>query len=291
MRPESKKPVSAEAETSKGYKPVVPYPKRLTASQKNKYHTEIQEIFKQIKINIPLINILLLDAIQQVLSYAKFLNDLCTMKRKLNVKKKAFLTEQVSALILSETPQKFRDLGSPNISIMIVLRKHRGAIGWTIADIKDNARPVYDAQYRLNPTMKEVVKDEVLKLVAVGIIYPISDSKWHRAIWVIKHVNMSLDEVSRLRKLQINELDEACRDVYDNTQLAKERLKILHDQKIHPKHFTLGQEVLLYNSCLHIFPGKLKSCWSGLYVITKIHSHGAVEVQNPMSGTSFTING
>ncbi|KAG2701767.1 hypothetical protein I3760_06G059000 [Carya illinoinensis] len=113
-RPELKKPVSADAETSKGYQPVVPYPQRLAAGKKNKYHTEIQEIFKQVKINIPL-----LDAIQQVPSYAKFLKDLCTVKRKLNVKKKAFLTEQVSSLILSETPQKFGDPGSPNISIMI----------------------------------------------------------------------------------------------------------------------------------------------------------------------------
>lgn len=71
VRPESKKPVSAEAETSRGYQPVVPYPQRLVAGQKNKYHTEIQEIFKQVKINIPL-----LDVIQQVPSYAKFLKDL-----------------------------------------------------------------------------------------------------------------------------------------------------------------------------------------------------------------------
>ncbi|XP_041000084.1 uncharacterized protein LOC121246130 [Juglans microcarpa x Juglans regia] len=96
VRPELKKPVIVDAETG------------------NKYHTEIHEMFKQVKINIPL-----LDAIQQVPSYAKFLKDLCTVKRKLNVKKKAFLTEQVSVLILSETPQKFGDPGSPNISIMI----------------------------------------------------------------------------------------------------------------------------------------------------------------------------
>ncbi|XP_057975261.1 uncharacterized protein LOC131162674 [Malania oleifera] len=114
VRPELKKSVDVEAETSKEYRLVVPYPQRLVAGQKNKYHTEIQVIFKQVKINIPL-----LVAIQQVPSYAKFLKDLCTVKRKLNVKKKAFFTKQVSALILSETPQKLRDPGSPTISIMI----------------------------------------------------------------------------------------------------------------------------------------------------------------------------
>ncbi|XP_035544638.1 uncharacterized protein LOC109020774 [Juglans regia] len=92
VRPESKKPMSADAKTSRGYQPVVPYPQKLASSQKNKYHTEIQEIFKQ---------------------------DLCTVKRKLNVKKKVFPTKQVSALILSETPQKFGDPGSPHIFIMI----------------------------------------------------------------------------------------------------------------------------------------------------------------------------
>ncbi|XP_057981237.1 uncharacterized protein LOC131166678 [Malania oleifera] len=77
--------------------------------------TEIDEgKEKSVKINIPL-----LDTIQQVNAYAKFLKDLCTIKRKLDVKKKAFLTEQVSALILSQTPQKLKDPGSPTNSIMI----------------------------------------------------------------------------------------------------------------------------------------------------------------------------
>ena len=73
-----------------------------------------------------------------------------------------------------------------------VLREHKGAIGWTIADIKgisplicthkiyleDNAKPSREMQHRLNPNMKEVVKAEVLKLLDVEIIYPISDSNW-----------------------------------------------------------------------------------------------------------------
>ena len=51
-------------------------------------------MLKQVKVNIPL-----LDAIKQIPLYAKFLKDLCTVKRKLNVHKKAFLAEQVSAII------------------------------------------------------------------------------------------------------------------------------------------------------------------------------------------------
>ena len=51
------------------------------------------------KVNIPL-----LDMIKQVPAYAKFLKNLCTIKRGLNVNKKAFLTEQVSVIIQCKSP-------------------------------------------------------------------------------------------------------------------------------------------------------------------------------------------
>ena len=64
------------------------------------------------KVNIPL-----LDMIKQVPTYAKFLKDLCTVKKGLGIEKKAFLTEQVSAIIQSKTPVKFKDPGCPIISV------------------------------------------------------------------------------------------------------------------------------------------------------------------------------
>ena len=64
-------------------------------------------------------NISLLDMIKQVLTYAKFLKDLCTVKKGLGIEKKAFITEQVSAIIQSKTPVKYKDPGSPTISVNI----------------------------------------------------------------------------------------------------------------------------------------------------------------------------
>ena len=72
------------------------------------------EVLRQVKVNIPL-----LDMIKQVPTYEKFLKDLCTLKRGLNVNKKAFLTKQVSAIIQCKTPVKYKDLGCPTISINI----------------------------------------------------------------------------------------------------------------------------------------------------------------------------
>jgi hypothetical protein len=80
-----------------------------------------------------------------------------------------------------------------------VLREHKTTIGWTIADIKgispakcmhqihleDEAKPTRNAQKRLNPHMKEVVKKEVLKLLDVGIIYPISNNQWVSLVQVV----------------------------------------------------------------------------------------------------------
>ncbi|CAL9012039.1 unnamed protein product [Prunus brigantina] len=73
-----------------------------------------------------------------------------------------------------------------------VLKEFKSTIGWSIADIKgisptmcmhrilleEGAKPTREPQRRLNPNMKEVVRAEVLKLLDVGVIYPISDSNW-----------------------------------------------------------------------------------------------------------------
>jgi hypothetical protein len=73
-----------------------------------------------------------------------------------------------------------------------ILRKHRGAIGYTIDDLKwispticqrainmePDAKPVVEHQHCLIPKMKEVVRNEVLKLLDAGINYPIVDSRW-----------------------------------------------------------------------------------------------------------------
>ena len=69
------------------YKPIAPFPQALLAHKKKETNQDILNVFRQVKVNIPL-----LDAIQQIPSYAKYLKDLCTVKTKHHVQKKAFLT-------------------------------------------------------------------------------------------------------------------------------------------------------------------------------------------------------
>ena len=91
-----------------------PFSQALHSKKGTKNTSGIFEVLRQVKVNIPL-----LDMIKQVPTYAKFLKDLCTVKRGLNVNKKAFLTEQVSAIIQCKSPMKHKDPGCPTISVNI----------------------------------------------------------------------------------------------------------------------------------------------------------------------------
>ena len=90
------------------------FPQALRGKKKASQKAGILEVLRQVKVNIPL-----LDIIKQVPAYAKFLKDLCTIKKGLGIEKKAFLTEQVSAIIQSKNPDKYKDPGSPTISVNI----------------------------------------------------------------------------------------------------------------------------------------------------------------------------
>ncbi|KAH9656697.1 hypothetical protein KPL70_022786 [Citrus sinensis] len=108
------------------------------------------------------------------------------LKPLLNILEYAFLGEESTLPVINSS--------SPNneqkSKLLDVLKKYKGALGWTIADIKGinpvdwmhyihldkNAKPTREMQRRLNSNLKEVVRIEVLKLLNACIIYLISDS-------------------------------------------------------------------------------------------------------------------
>nr|GFB10353.1 reverse transcriptase domain-containing protein [Tanacetum cinerariifolium] len=112
----------------------------------------------------------------------------------------------------------------------------------------------------------------------------------HRAYWALKHVNFDLKTAGDHRKLQLNELSELRDQAYENSVIYKERIKKLHDSKIKNRIFKVGDQVLLFNSRLKIFSGKLKTRWSGPFTITRVFPYGTIELSQP-DVPNFKVNG
>nr|GFA57569.1 reverse transcriptase domain-containing protein [Tanacetum cinerariifolium] len=112
----------------------------------------------------------------------------------------------------------------------------------------------------------------------------------HKAYWALKHVNFDLNSAGDHRKLQLNELSELHYQAYKNSVIYKERTKKLHDFQIKNRIFNVGDQVLLFNSRLKIFSGKLKTHWSGPFTVTQVFLYGTIELTQP-NGPNFKMNG
>jgi hypothetical protein len=114
----------------------------------------------------------------------------------------------------------------------------------------------------------------------------------HKAFWALKQCNLDLEKMRGHRFLQINELEELRQEAYENSLIYKEKTKRWHDAKLKERQEIIpGQKVLLYNSRLKLFPGKLKTRWSGPYVVKQVFPHGAVELFKGVDGITFKVNG
>nr|GFA30063.1 reverse transcriptase domain-containing protein [Tanacetum cinerariifolium] len=111
----------------------------------------------------------------------------------------------------------------------------------------------------------------------------------HKAYWALKHANFDLKTAGDHRKLQLNELNELRDQAYESSLIYIERTKKLHDDKIKSRIFNVGDQVLLFNSRLKIFSGKLKSRWSCPFTISKIYPYGTAELIHP-DGYNFKVN-
>ncbi|GKA22177.1 hypothetical protein Tco_0708139 [Tanacetum coccineum] len=84
----------------------------------------------------------------------------------------------------------------------------------------------------------------------------------------------------------MNELNELRDQAYKNSLIYKEKTKRIHDSKIKNRVFNVGDRVLLFNSRLKIFSGKLKTRWTGPFTVTQVIPYGAVELSQT-NGPNF----
>ncbi|GJT84281.1 hypothetical protein Tco_1058623 [Tanacetum coccineum] len=112
----------------------------------------------------------------------------------------------------------------------------------------------------------------------------------NKAYWALKHCNYDLLTAGDHRKVQLNALSELRDQAYENSLIYKEKTKRIHDFKIKNRVFNVGDRVLLFNSRLKIFSGKLKTRWSGPFTITQVFPYGTIELSQT-DGPNFKVNG
>ncbi|GKA80125.1 reverse transcriptase domain-containing protein [Tanacetum coccineum] len=112
----------------------------------------------------------------------------------------------------------------------------------------------------------------------------------HKAYWALKLCNFNLKTAGDHRKVQMNELNELCDQAYENSLIYKEKTKKIHDSKIKNRVFNVGDRVLLFNSQLKIFSGKLKTRWTGPFTVVQGFPYGTVELSQT-DKPNFKVNG
>ena len=112
----------------------------------------------------------------------------------------------------------------------------------------------------------------------------------HKAFWATRTINMDMLAAGEKRILDLHELEEIRLHAYENARIYKERTKQAHDKRIARREFKEGDLVLLFNSRLRLFPGKLKSRWSGPFEVRKVYPFGAIDICNNENEV-FKVNG
>jgi len=100
----------------------------------------------------------------------------------------------------------------------------------------------------------------------------------HKAYWAIKALNFDEIAPGKKRLLKLNELQEMRLKTYEYALIYKHKTKRYHDKNLVARDINFGQLVLLYNSRLKLIPRKLKSKWSGPFLVKSVSPHGADEL-------------
>ncbi|GJR95035.1 reverse transcriptase domain-containing protein [Tanacetum coccineum] len=142
------------------------------------------------------------------------------------------------------------------------------------------AKKVFDSGFSGPPF---IAMPRTLSRIGTDFIGPFSSSRRNRYILV------AVDYVLKWVEVKALPTNDA-RVAYENSLIYKEKTKMIHDAKIKKRDFHVGDRVLLFNSRLKIFLGKLKSRWTGPFTVTQVFPYRTIELSQA-DGPNFKVNG
>ncbi|CAA7029362.1 unnamed protein product [Microthlaspi erraticum] len=101
----------------------------------------------------------------------------------------------------------------------------------------------------------------------------------YKALWAVKMLNFDIKAAQERRVMNLFELEEIRMNAYENSMIYKMRTKAAHDKLIRLKDFKVGDSVLLLTP-KGLFPGKLRSKWSGPFKIHEVLPYGSLTLLN-----------
>ncbi|XP_052486491.1 uncharacterized protein LOC105767332 [Gossypium raimondii] len=268
-----------------------PFPERFIQCRRGKEDKEILETFRNVEINIPL-----LDAIKQISRYAKFLKELCTNKRKLTGNERVNVGENVSVVLQRKMPAKCKDRGFlTKTGVIIQLADSVTASVGVLEDVlvkvnelifpadfyvikmEEDSTPGSSDLLLGRPflsiantkidvrsgtlTMEfdgEIVKFNVYNAIShPSEIFSLLSPNTKLLPSVKQEPELELEPTGKARNLDIQELKEIRNDAYENAHIYKDKTKLFHDKRIAQKHFSVsfdhdGKDLSLLLKCSHM---------------------------------------
>ncbi|GJW71413.1 reverse transcriptase domain-containing protein [Tanacetum coccineum] len=283
----------------------IPFPNRVRKEKEKALQQKFLENLKQLDINISFI-----EALLQIPKYAKYLKSLPTNKSRLE---EALLEKHKEAEDLAA--DHFSRFESPHMEVltereiadefsdehlMVLKSKFKDDERWYADFVNYIVRKVvppnwtFEKRMRFFSQVKTYFWEEpyAFKLCADNIMRRcVAGSE---TLEILAHCHSGPTgghHSANITAKKLNELAELRDGAYENTRIYKERTKKWHDSRLRgDKDFKVGDKVLLYNSRLKMYPGKLKLKWSGPNIVKTVYPYGAIEITN-RDGFSFKVNG
>nr|GEX77367.1 reverse transcriptase domain-containing protein [Tanacetum cinerariifolium] len=175
--------------------------------------------------------------------------------------------------------------GQVEVSNRVLKRILKRTVGRNRASWSDK---LDDALWAFHKTFKTPIECTPYKLV-YGKACHLPIELEHKAYWALKHCNFDLKTACGHRKVQMNELNELHDQAYEKSLIYKDKMKKIHDSKIKNRVFNVGDQVL-FNSRLKIFSGKLKTRWTGTFIIAQVFPYRTIELSQT-DRPNFKVNG